>query len=128
MAKFALLLIGLVAPAGAAEPVTAEMAMERYRETFEPIAAVDCPKSSTADEIIVCGRPDAPDPDRLPLPVAPVPGQRIQGEPVSAVVAMGKRETCSTVGPNQNCGGGLPLIPIAVTAAQIAIKLIKGDD
>src|SRR5687768_18573585 len=112
MAKLALLLIGLAAPAGAAKPVTAEIAMERYRERFEPIAAVDCPRPSTADEIIVCGRPDAPDPDRLPLPVAPVPGQRIRGEPISAVVAMGKRETCSTVGPNQQCGGGLPIIPI----------------
>jgi hypothetical protein len=47
---------------------------------------------------------------------------------MSAVAAMGKRETCSTVGPNQNCGGGLPVIPIIFTAAKIAAKLIKGRD
>jgi hypothetical protein len=41
---------------------------------------------------------------------------------------MGVRETCSTVGPNQNCGGGLPVIPIVITAAKIAVHLIKGDD
>src|SRR5687768_5905128 len=101
MAKMGLLLIGLAAPAGAAEPMTAETAMQRYRALIEPIAAVDCPKPSSADEIIVCGR-DGRDPDRLPLPAPPPPGEAIRGEPASAVVAMGNRETCSTVGPNQN--------------------------
>ena len=125
MASLGLLMIGLAAPAGAAEPVTAEAAMERYRTFVAPIAVLNCPKPDSPEEIVVCGRPER-DPDRLPLP--PPPGERIRGEAISAVEAMGERETCSTVGPNQNCGGGLPIIPIAIFAAKVAAHVIKGDD
>ena len=124
----ALLTIALAAPAAAAQPVTAEEAMIRYREFIEPVAIVDCPRPSTPDEIVVCGRPEARDPNRLPFDPEPVPGERIRGEPMAAVAAMGSLERCSTVGPNQNCGGGLPVIPIVITAAKIAKHLIKGDD
>ena len=125
-----LLLIGLAAPtaAAAAEPVTAEQAIERYRQTFEPVAEIDCPKPKSPDEIIVCGRTGAPEPYRLPLPAEPLPGDRVFGEPVTAVAAMGSRETCSTVGPNQNCGGGLPIIPIVATLLKVAVKAIRHDD
>lgn len=126
MAPFAALMIGLAAPAGAAEPMTAEAAMERYRRLVAPIAVLNCPKAQSPDEIVVCGRPEGRDPNRLPLP--PPPGERIMGEAVSAVEAMGERETCSTVGPNQNCGGGLPVIPILIFAAKVAIHAVKGDD
>ena len=126
MAPLGLLMIGLAAPAGAAEPVTAEAAMERYRSLVAPIAVLNCPKPGSPDEIVVCGRPEGRDPNRLPLP--PPPGERIRGEAISQVDAMGERETCSTVGPNQNCGGGLPIIPIAIFAAKVAIHVIKGDE
>ena len=128
MAPFAALMIGLAAPAGAAEPVTAEAAMERYRSTIVPVAVLNCPRPQSPDEIVVCGRIEGRDPNRLPLPVQPMPGERIQGEAMSAVEAMGERETCSTVGPNQNCGGGLPVIPILLFAAKVAVQAIKGDE
>lgn len=125
MASLGLLMIGLAAPAGAAEPLTAETAMERYRMLVKPVAVLNCPKTDDPEEIVVCGRPER-DPERMPLP--PPPGERIRGEAMSAVEAMGERETCSTVGPNQNCGGGLPIIPIAIFAAKVAVHAIKGDD
>jgi hypothetical protein len=128
MAPFGLLMIGLAAPAGAAGPMTAEAAMERYRSLVAPIALLNCPKAGSPDEIVVCGRTEGRDPNRLPVPPEPVPGRIVKGEAFSQVEAMGERETCSTVGPNQNCGGGLPVIPIAIFAARVALHAIKGDE
>jgi hypothetical protein len=134
MAKAFLLLIGLIAaPAAAADPqtspVTADAAMARYREAFEPLDAVDCPKSTDPDEIFVCGRAGAPDPDRLPLPVEPAPGDRVNGEPVTAVAAMGPLNSCTTVGPSRSgCTGTLPVVPMIMTAVKVAVKLIRNDD
>jgi hypothetical protein len=121
------LLIGLAAPASAAEPPTAEEAMRHYREAFPAVDEIDCPKPKTPDEIVVCGRSNAPEPYRLPLPAETLPGARAAGEPVTAVEAMGKIETCSTVGPNQMCGGGLPIIPIIVGIVQVAVKAAKHE-
>jgi hypothetical protein len=78
MARTALLLLipaGLCAPAAAAEPLTAEAAIDHYREVFEPVEALDCPKPASPDEIVVCGRPEgSADPNRLPLPPEREPG------------------------------------------------------
>jgi hypothetical protein len=52
----------------------------------------------------------------------------VTGEPLTTVEIMGVRETCSTVGPNQNCGGGLPIIPIAAFLVKVAIKAVRHDD
>ena len=128
MVPVAALMIGLAAPAATAGPVTAEAAIDRYRTFIEPVAVLNCPKAASPDEIVVCGRSEGRDPNRLPVPPDPVPGRIVEGEAVSAVEAMGVRETCSTVGPNQNCGGGLPIIPIAIFAAKVAIHVIKGDE
>ena len=65
----------------AAQPATAEQALETYRKTFQSPRQLDCPKSEGSDEIIVCARSKgAPDPNRLPLPVMREPGDRIPGE------------------------------------------------
>jgi hypothetical protein len=87
-----LLLAGLAAPAAAAEPLTAEKAIEHYREVFVPAEQLDCPRSADPEEILVCGRkPGARDPDRLPLPVERVAGERVRmlpGESPGGVAAM----------------------------------------
>ncbi len=55
--------------------------MRNYRSVVKTTSELDCPLGPRSDEIVVCGRPsDAPDPNRLPLPVARVPGERIVGE------------------------------------------------
>jgi hypothetical protein len=67
-----------------AEPLTAEQAIEAYRETFEPVSALDCPKPSDEEEIIVCGRrPGQADPNRLPIVPPRAAGARIPGEPAT---------------------------------------------
>ena len=108
----ALLLATLPLPASAAEPLTSEQAIEYYRaKTIDPS---QCPDSGDPDDIIVCGRRSGRDPNRLPLPVGPMPGDRVRGEPVTTTAAAGARETCSTVGPNQECGRGFPIFSSAV--------------
>jgi hypothetical protein len=123
MAKWTLfLLISLAAPAGAAEPVTAESALNNYRLSVKPL---ECPKRAD-DEIVVCGRAsDRPDPNRLPLPVERPPGEIVPGE---ARASAGELEKCTNVGPVQQCGGGLPVMAIAMFAVKTAIKLIDKDD
>jgi hypothetical protein len=122
MAKWTfLLLIGLSAPAVAAEPLTAESALGKYRLSVHPL---ECPKRGDG-EIVVCGRSARPDPNRLPLPIDRPPGEIVPGE---ATASAGKLETCSNVGPVQQCGGGLPVMAIALFAVKTAIKLIEKDD
>lgn len=70
--------------AARAEPMTAEQAMLAYRETFEPVSAIECPKPKDEEEIIVCGRrPGQADPNRLPIVPPRTAGARIPGEPAT---------------------------------------------
>ena len=121
----ALVLIALLATAAAQDPDTTETA---YRTTFPIIAELDCPRGQSDDDIVVCGRRDGESPYRLPLPVEPEPGARVAGEAPSAVTAMGTREKCSTSGPNQNCGGGLPVFAIAATLVKLVEKAIDPEE
>ncbi|MGS1015850.1 hypothetical protein [Allosphingosinicella humi] len=120
--------LGAASIAPAQAPLTADEAMETYRAAFQSPYQLDCPRGDEAD-IVVCGRRrEGPAPERLPLPVAPDPGTRVAGEPVGAVEAAGSREKCSTIGPNQNCGGGLPVFAIVGAVVQIIAKAIEPDD
>lgn len=128
MTALLLVSLGAVSVASASSPLTADEAMETYRRTFQSPDQLDCPGGEDGD-IVVCGRRrEGPAPERLPLPVSPDPGMRVAGEPVGAVEAAGSRETCSTVGPNQNCGGGLPVFEIVGALAKIAGELLNPDD
>jgi hypothetical protein len=92
------------------------------RETVRP----DC--SRGGEEIVVCGRRDESDRHRLPLRVEPGPraADRAGGEQMAAVQVDTSR--CTAVGQNQQCGGGLPVIPIAMWLLQNVAKAIGGDD
>src|SRR4051794_388088 len=91
----ALLLAGWTGEAAAAPPpsgsITAEEAMQHYRETFGTAASGRCAErgAATDEEIVVCGRTRAPG-YRLPLPIERDPGEAVRhvNEPDSAVAAM----------------------------------------
>jgi hypothetical protein len=51
-------------------------------------------------EIVVCGQ--AASPHRLPLPVDPLPGATVRGEPPSPV-ALTREETCTNIGQTRGC-------------------------
>ena len=132
MAKSSLalpLLLALAAsPAAAQKTVTAEEAIANARRTFVPTAELDCPRAQDPEEIVVCAR-QGPDPYRLPLAVPPEPGSRVAGEAPSGTDIMAAADDpCTTVGPNQRCSGGLPVLGIAIFVAKAIGKAVKGDD
>lgn len=113
------------APAPAAPPASADEAIARQQASLRSGLGLDCDRGG--GEIVVCGR-SGPDPDRLPLPVEREPGARIAGEPADPSDALAlTAEKCTTVGPNQQCGGGLPILPVAIWLVQTAVKAIKDD-
>jgi hypothetical protein len=84
----ALILLPLAWGASAAtmptKPQSAEQALSNYRKVFTTTKELDCPRSGSSDEIVVCGnREDGVRAGRLPLPVAREPGERIRGEPLA---------------------------------------------
>jgi hypothetical protein len=121
----ALILVVAAAPASAAEPPTAEQAMVQYRRTFQPVEELRCPKGVGPEDIVVCGRREGRDPNRVPLPAEREPGERIAliaGEPPSATEGLARtdRSACETAGPNHPCGGSISLLSILFGAIQIA--------
>jgi hypothetical protein len=110
------------APAPAAEPVSAESALARQQASLRSSLGIVCDRG--AGEIVVCAR-RGPDPNRLPFPVPPEPGARNSGEPADPADTLAlSAEKCTTVGPNQQCSGGLPVLGIAIWAVRTAIKVI----
>jgi hypothetical protein len=119
-----LLLIGWQTAAAAA-PATAEQAMAQYRRTFQPVSELRCPKGAGPEDIVVCGRREGRDPNRLPLPEERQPGERVgllPGEPPSAAEGLARtdRGPCETAGPNHACGGSISLLSILFGAIKIA--------
>ena len=123
------LIVGLssAGPAAAAQEMSADSAMERYRTLFKTPKA-ECERGSVADEVIVCGRRTR-DPYRLPLPVEPVPGARVAGEAPDQVEAseVGS-ERCSTIGPMGGCGSVVPILPFVMWVAKTAVKAIRAAE
>lgn len=88
----------------------------------------DCGKGDADGSIIVCGR-RGPDPNRLPLPDErdDLEGKRVAGDIPRASAAPTKVLSCSVVGQNNSCSGGVSLISVAVVAAKIVTKLIDPE-
>jgi hypothetical protein len=118
-----LLLIAWQAPAAAAP--TAEQAMAQYHRTFQSVDELRCPKGVGPEDIVVCGRREGRDPNRVPLPDEREPGERvalIAGEPPSATEGLARtdRGPCETAGPNHPCGGGISFLSILFGVIKIA--------
>src|SRR3546814_20587569 len=108
----AALIGGAMATTASAQTLTAEQALENYRDTFVPVSELDCPASENPHEIVVCGRsPGAPDPNRLPLPYQPLPGARDTADPLSGTAALTSADPRSHLRPHHGCGGPPPLFP-----------------
>ena len=126
----ALLFAGWAGDAGAAPPpsgnVTAEEAMQHYRETFGTAAPARCAEkaASTDEEIVVCGRSRLPG-YRLPLPIEREPGEIVRhaNEPGSGVEAM--NPPCPST-----CGDQVKfnVIELLFKAPKIVRHILHGDD
>jgi hypothetical protein len=82
----------LLAAADPGHLLTADEAMQNYRERLKPVRALDCPRD---EEIVVCGRKGA-DPNRPPLPYPRDPGAavRLPGEGPTGTEAFGAEQLC----------------------------------
>jgi len=86
---FALLLLASAQDA----PDLIQDMIARSRATL-PTVGPRCAPQESEDEIVVCGRRrEGPDPNRLPLPVAPEPGTRLRGELSTSTAAL-TPDTC----------------------------------
>jgi hypothetical protein len=127
MRRIALAVAMLTAAPAAAQEITAEQAIANFRTSVEtPVRR--CPEPEEGEEIVVCG--DRPEESRyrVPLYVAPddSPAARAGGEQRAAMALNDQR--CTPVGRAQQCGGGLPVIEIAIFLVRTAIAAIQGDD
>jgi hypothetical protein len=124
MAKLGLAIAAVaLAAAGATAappPPSADEAIALQQSSLRSSLGLDCDRGSA--EIVVCGR-TGPDPNRLPLPVRPEPGARVGGEPVDPAATLKlSAETCTPVGRNPRCNGGLPILGIALMIVQTVVK------
>lgn len=120
----------ILVPAGVAgaPPVTADEALANYRKVIKTTREIACPSGGSADEIVVCAdRDDETRSVRLPLPLEPAPGERVRGEAASAA-DLAEREQCTMVGPNEHCGGTIPISAIALGIARMVVKKIQDPD
>ncbi len=69
-------------------------------------------------EIVVCGRGQSP--YRLPLPVEPLPGERVRGE-VASPVALTKEETCTNIGQTRGCPS-FDILAIGLMIGKIVVE------
>lgn len=132
--RIALLLLA-AAPAAAPEaafgqspapPATAEEALAAGQAIVRDTVRPDCTRGG--EEILVCGRRDEDARHRLPLRAEPPPraADRAAGEQMAAVELDTSR--CTAVGQNPQCGGGLPVIPIALWVVEAVAKALKGEN
>ncbi|MFL6845740.1 MAG: hypothetical protein ACJ8ER_12760 [Allosphingosinicella sp.] len=90
----AAVLLAAAAPAAAQPPLSAERAIEVQREGLrESVGTAPCPRGANGEDIVVCGRRGA-DPNRLPLPVEPLPGEREHLLPGELPRAQASFSTC----------------------------------
>lgn len=129
--RIALLLAAAAAPAAAAAqsappPATAEEAIAAGQAIVRQTLRPGCAEGD--EEIVVCGRRDDDQKHRLPLRVEPTPraADSAGGEQLAAIRTDTSR--CTTVGQNQQCGGGLPVIPIALWLLESVVKAVEGED
>jgi hypothetical protein len=124
-----LLLFALAAAPALAQDPGAEAAISGQRAVLREAMRLDCPPAEDADEIVVCGSRDEENRrNRLPLAVGPPPGaaDRAGGEQRAAMAI--DSSSCTTVGRDQRCNGGLDMIGIGFTIARAIAQAIVNDD
>ena len=97
-----------------AQQVTAEQAIEDYRETFQPTGILDCPRDP--GEITVCGKRPESDPNRIPSS-----GQRMAGDRIRLVPGEAPRAGLDVGGCIRLCHR-----PVSVNILAAVPVLVKG--
>jgi hypothetical protein len=116
-------LLASLPAAGGAQAITAEQALNNYRQVIKPTRELDCPKGAD-DEIVVCGgeAPTETERYRAPLPIAPTPGARNRDVITSGMGAM-RSDACQAY---ERCGSGG--FSISVNLLTLPGKIAKAID
>ena len=125
-----LLLIALLAaPVNAQSSSAIDQAIADQRTGLRAQLRLDCPRPEDDEEIVVCGSREEQDRRyRLP-PVEGAPqgaADRAGGEQRAALAI--DSSTCTTVGRDQQCNGGLDMIGIGFTIARAIAQAIVEDE
>ena len=117
----------LAASAGAAaEPETIEQAMERQRTELRiAIGIAPCPPAGTDGEIVVCGR-RGPSPHRVTG--VDMPPERFNRFGAARSAMNTGTSSCSTVGANQRCSGGLNVFQAGAALLKVGRHILGRDD
>ena len=114
--------------AATAQAVTAEEAIAQQQAQVRGVVERRCPAGAGGEDIVVCGRPERVQRYRVPLPAPETAGihARAGGEQLAAMD--GGDDRCSTVGRDQQCGGGLDMIGIGFTIARAVVQALANRD
>ena len=128
MPALAALLFGLAGPAFALAPetsLTAEQAVEIQHDTVRrTVGTAPCRRDSGSGDIVVCA-PRGPDPNRLPLPVERIPGEREDLLPGELPRAQASYDTC-VIGCRR--GPGIDAFKAVDTTIKIVRHILGKDD
>ena len=119
-------LIALIAaPAGAQQ--TADQAIAAQRSGLREALRLDCPPAADDEEIVVCGTRDEASRQRLtPVEQSRGAGDRAGGEQRAALAI--DTSSCTAVGRDQQCSGGLDMIGIGFTIARAILRAVASPD
>jgi hypothetical protein len=107
------------APAAAEPPGSAEALVARQKQAVASAIGTRSCRGAAADAaIVVCGQAESP--YRLPLPVAPPPGEAVRGEAPSPV-ALTKEETCTNIGQTRGCPS-FDILAIGLMIGKIVVE------
>jgi hypothetical protein len=112
----------IAAPLQAGPPSSAEEALAHQQAGLQRSLGLDCDRSD--GDIVVCGRRGA-DPNRLLLPVQPLPGDREHLLPGDLPRAQASYNTCVIACPR---GSGINLLLVFKAAPKIVRHILGEDD
>lgn len=123
---FLLVFTSVPALAQPIETITAERALESYRNNIPSVDELDCPRGK--DEVVICAQRGTYNKLRLPLPVEPEPG-RVTADnrfTTDRLMRLDAEQACVS---NTGCGeAGIPILPIIFFVFDKAVKAARGED
>jgi Tfp pilus assembly protein FimT len=116
----------IVAPAGA--QTLADDAAAAHRERLDAVLRPACPVAARSDEIVVCAPRDEDERHRLrPIEGNPMAAASRAGGEQRAALAAGA-SSCTPVGRDQRCSGGIDVIGAAFTIVRAVSQLVANQD
>jgi len=122
------LLLPLLPTPAAAQPVAGDWVVPAPPLEVHLPPRLDCPRPADEAEIVVCGTREEDRRYRLPLAAERTPGaaERAGGEQRAALAL--DTGGCTTVGRDQQCGGGLDMIGVGFAIARAIAQAVANRD